>query len=61
MTKTPKTIAELRRDALDAWRAGVRAASPVAAVERALRTRPELRASSVGTLVVATGKAADLP
>lgn len=56
--RTPKTTAELRSDALDAWRAGVRAASPVAAVERALRTRPELRASSVGTLVVATGKAA---
>jgi glycerate-2-kinase len=51
-------ITKLRRDALDAWRAGVRAASPVAAIERALRTRPELRATSDRTLVVATGKAA---
>ncbi len=58
MPTTPTTTAELRRDALEAWRAGVKAASPVAAVERALRTRPELRAASDRTLVVATGKAA---
>lgn len=48
----------LRRDALDAWRAGVRACSPVAAVERALAARPEIRAGLSRTLVVATGKAA---
>jgi len=48
----------LRRDALDAWRAGVRAASPVAAVERALAERPEIRLRLGRTLVVATGKAA---
>lgn len=48
----------LRRDALAAWRAGVRAASPAAAVERALDSRPEIRANLDRTLVVATGKAA---
>lgn len=48
----------LRRAALDAWRAGVRAASPVAAVERALAARPEIRTGLDRTLVVATGKAA---
>ena len=48
----------LRRDALDAWRAGVRAASPAAAVERVLAARPEIRAGLDHTLVVATGKAA---
>lgn len=48
----------LRRDALDAWRAGVRAASPVAAVERALAARPEIRSGLDRTLVIATGKAA---
>jgi glycerate 2-kinase len=48
----------LRRDALDAWRAGVRAASPAAAVDRALAARPEIRASLDRTFVVATGKAA---
>jgi len=48
----------LRRDALDAWRAGVRAASPVAAMERALAARPEIRTGLDRTLVVATGKAA---
>jgi hydroxypyruvate reductase len=48
----------LRRDALDAWRVGVRAASPAAAVERALDIRPEIRAGLDRTLVVGTGKAA---
>lgn len=48
----------LRRDALDAWRAGVRAASPVAAVEKALAEHPEIRLRLDRTLVVATGKAA---
>jgi glycerate 2-kinase len=48
----------LRRDALDAWRAGVRAASPAAAVERALAIRPDIRSRLDRTLVVATGKAA---
>lgn len=48
----------LRRAALDAWRAGVRAASPAAAVERALEGRPEIRAGLDRTLVIATGKAA---
>lgn len=50
--------ATLRRDALEAWRAGVRAASPVAAVERAVAARPGLLARPGRTLVVATGKAA---
>jgi len=48
----------LRRDALDAWRAGVRAASPAAAVERALAERADIRLRLDRTLVVATGKAA---
>jgi glycerate 2-kinase len=50
--------AELRRDALDAWREGVRAASPVSAVERAVASRPGFLAHPGRTLVVATGKAA---
>lgn len=49
---------QLRRDALDAWRAAVRAASPVAAVERAVASRPGFLAHPARTLVVATGKAA---
>jgi glycerate 2-kinase len=48
----------LRRDALDAWRCGVRASSPAAAVDRALAARPEIRGSLDRTLVIATGKAA---
>jgi glycerate 2-kinase len=49
---------QLRRDALAAWRTGVRAASPVSAVERAVATRPGFLAQPDRTLVIATGKAA---
>jgi glycerate 2-kinase len=48
----------LRRDAVEGWRAGVRAAAPVAAVEAAVARRPGLLACPARTLVVATGKAA---
>lgn len=48
----------LRADALDAWRYGVRAASPARSVEDFLDNRPELRSSLDHTFVLATGKAA---
>jgi len=48
----------LRRDALDAWRAGVAAASPARNVERALGFRTQIRHNLKDTFVLATGKAA---
>jgi len=47
---------QLREDALAAWAAGLRAAMPEAAVERAVAGRPDLRTAR--PLVVAVGKAA---
>lgn len=48
----------LRRDALDAWRAGVGAASPARNVEQALGARTDIRHHLQDTFVLATGKAA---
>jgi glycerate-2-kinase len=52
------SVERLRRDALDAWRAGVGAASPARNVEQALGARTDIRHHLQDTFVLATGKAA---